>query len=271
MRIFQVDAFADAAFTGNPAAVCLLEAPAEAAWMQRVAAEMNLAETAFVEPRAGGYLLRWFTPAVEVALCGHATLASAHVLFSTGSAAPGEPIRFDSASGPLIARRAGEAIALDFPARPARQAEPPPGLLKALGIAAPAWAGRSDEDFLVVLGSQEEVTRLRPDLARLAEIRVRGTIVTAPSSRPGADFVSRFFAPAVGVPEDPVTGSAHCTLAPYWCQRLGSASLTGYQASARGGTVAVRLENDRVILAGRAVTVLAGELTAAAAPYLPTA
>lgn len=271
MRIFQVDAFADTAFTGNPAAVCLLDEPAEAAWMQRVAAEMNLAETAFVEQRAGGYRLRWFTPAVEVALCGHATLASAHVLFSTGSAAPDEPIRFDSASGPLIARRAGEAITLDFPARPARPADLPPGLAEALGVAAPVWAGRSAEDFLVVLGSQEEVTGLRPDLAGLAEIAVRGTIVTAPSSRPGADFVSRFFAPAVGVPEDPVTGSAHCTLAPYWCRRLGSDSLTGYQASARGGTIGVRLQGDRVILAGGAVTVLAGELTAAAVPCLPTA
>ena len=262
MRIFQVDAFADTAFSGNPAAVCLLDQPAEAAWMQRVAAEMNLAETAFVEQYPGGYRLRWFTPAVEVALCGHATLASAHVLFSNGSAAPDEPIRFDSASGPLIARRAGEAISLDFPARPARRADLPPGLAEALGVATPVWAGRSAEDFLVVLGSQEEVTGLRPDLAGLAEIAVRGTIVTAPSSRPGADFVSRFFAPAVGVPEDPVTGSAHCTLAPYWCRRLGSDSLTGYQASARGGTIGVRLQGDRVILAGRAVTVLAGELTA---------
>jgi PhzF family phenazine biosynthesis protein len=272
MRIFQVDAFAEDAFTGNPAAVCLLEAPAEAAWMQRVAAEMNLAETAFVEPGAGGYRLRWFTPATEVALCGHATLASAHVLFSTGIAAPGEPIRFDSASGPLIARRAGPAITLDFPARPARQADLPPGLSEALGLAAPVWTGRSTDDFLVVLGSDQEVTGLRPDLAALAEIRVRGTIVTAPSSRPGADFVSRFFAPAVGVPEDPVTGSAHCTLAPYWCQRLGRDSLTGYQASPRGGTVQVRVQGDRVMLAGRAVTVLAGELTAAAGPAgLPTA
>ena len=271
MRIFQVDAFADTAFTGNPAAVCLLDEPAEAAWMQRVAAEMNLAETAFVEQRADGYRLRWFTPAIEVALCGHATLASAHVLFSNRSVAPDEPIRFDSASGPLIARRAGEAIALDFPARPAEPADLPPGLAEALGGAAPVWAGRSAEDVLVVLGSQEEVTRLRPDLAGLAEIAVRGTIVTAPASRPGADFVSRFFAPAVGVPEDPVTGSAHCTLAPYWCRRLGSDSLTGYQASARGGTVSVRLQGDRVILAGRAVTVLAGELTAAAAPSPPAA
>ena len=153
MRIFQVDAFADSAFTGNPAAVCLLDGPADAAWMQRVAAEMNLAETAFVEQYAGGYRLRWFTPAVEVALCGHATLASAHVLFSNGSPAPDEPIRFDSASGPLIARRAGQAITLDFPARPARPADLPPGLAEALGVAAPVWAGRSAEDFLVVLGS----------------------------------------------------------------------------------------------------------------------
>jgi PhzF family phenazine biosynthesis protein len=269
MRIFQVDAFADGPFTGNPAAVCLLDEPAGAAWMQQVAAEMNLAETAFVEPRAGGYGLRWFTPAVEVALCGHATLASAHVLFSTGSSARGRPITFHSASGPLTARQDGQAIALDFPAQPASQADPPAGLLAALGIATPVWTGASATDFLVVVGTQDEVTGLRPDLARLAGIKVRGTIVTAPAAGPGADFVSRFFAPAVGVPEDPVTGSAHCTLTPYWCERLGQDALTGYQASARGGTVAVRRRGGRVVLAGRAVTVLAGELTAAASPGQP--
>jgi PhzF family phenazine biosynthesis protein len=268
MRIFQVDAFTGSAFGGNPAAVCLLPGPAEPAWMQRVAAEMNLSETAFLEPRDGGYGLRWFTPAVEVALCGHATLASAHVLYETGLARPGEAIRFDSASGTLTARQDGPAIALDFPATPAREAGPPPDVLAALGVippvTGPAWTGRSRDDLLIVLAAEEEVTALAPDFGKLAAAGGRGIIVTAPTSRSDADFVSRFFAPAVGVAEDPVTGSAHCTLAPYWCGRLGRAALTGYQASARGGTVRVRLAGDRVILTGQAVTVLTGELTAAA-------
>jgi PhzF family phenazine biosynthesis protein len=266
MRIFQVDAFTDSAFAGNPAAVCLLDGPADPRWMQRLAAEMNLAETAFVEPRDGGYLLRWFTPVVEVALCGHATLASAHVLFETRLAAAGEPVTFESASGPLAARLDDGAIVLDFPATPASQEDPPPGLLDALGVEAPVWTGRAPEDFLVVVGTEDEVLGIRPDPARLLVVGTRGTIVTAPASRPGADFVSRFFAPAVGIPEDPVTGSAHCTLAPYWCGRLGRTELTGYQASPRGGTVRVRAAADRILLAGHAVTVLAGELAAAALP-----
>jgi predicted PhzF superfamily epimerase YddE/YHI9 len=266
MRIFQVDAFTGSAFAGNPAAVCLLDGPADAGWMQLLAAEMNLAETAFLEPRQGGYLLRWFTPVVEVALCGHATLATAHVLFTTGLAAPDEPIRFDSASGPLAARRDGEAIVLDFPATPAVPEEPPPGLLDALGVSAPVWTGRAPEDVLVVVTAEEEVTGLRPDLVKLAAITMRGAIVTAPAARPGADFVSRMFAPAAGIPEDPVTGSAHCTLGPYWFGRLGRTELTGYQASPRGGTVGVRGVADRILLTGHAVTVFSGELTAAARP-----
>jgi PhzF family phenazine biosynthesis protein len=266
MRIFQVDAFTGAAFGGNPAAVCLLDRPADARWMQQLAAEMNLAETAFVEPRPPGYLLRWFTPVVEVALCGHATLASAHVLFETGIAVAGEPITFDSASGPLVARRRGGMIVLDFPAQAASQEAPPPGLLDALGVTAPVWTGSAREDFLVVVGAEDEVTGLRPDMARLATITTRGTIVTAPADQAAADFVSRFFAPAVGIPEDPVTGSAHCTLAPYWCERLGRTELTGYQASPRGGIVGVRQAADRILLAGHAVTVLAGQLAAAALP-----
>ncbi|MGD0685478.1 MAG: PhzF family phenazine biosynthesis protein [Streptosporangiaceae bacterium] len=266
MRIFQVDAFADAAFAGNPAAVCLLDRPADSRWMQRLAAEMNLAETAFVEPRGDGWLLRWFTPVVEVALCGHATLASAHVLFETGLAGAGETVAFESASGTLTARRDGGMIVLDFPARPASEEEPPAGLLDALGVTAPVWTGRAPEDFLVVVAAEDEVTSLRPDPDKLAASTQRGAIVTAPASRAGADFVSRFFAPAVGVAEDPVTGSAHCTLGPYWSGRLGRAELTGFQASPRGGTVRVRLAADRVLLAGHAVTVLAGELTAAALP-----
>jgi PhzF family phenazine biosynthesis protein len=264
MRLFQVDAFTGDVFAGNPAAVCLLGGPAGERWMQSVAGEMNLSETAFVEPCAPGYRLRWFTPVAEVGLCGHATLASAHVLYETGLVAPAEPVRFDSLSGPLIARRDDGLIVLDFPARPAEPAPPAAGLLAALGVASPVWTGEAQEDIMVVLAREEEVTELRPDTAALSGLGTRGVIVTAPASRPGADFVSRFFAPAVGIAEDPVTGSAHCTLAPYWARRLGRAELTGYQASARGGTVRVRAQGDRVLLAGRAVTVFSGELSDAA-------
>jgi PhzF family phenazine biosynthesis protein len=268
MRLFQVDAFADNVFAGNPAAVCLLDGPAEARWMQSVASEMNLSETAFVEPQAAGYGLRWFTPVAEVGLCGHATLASAHILYETGLAEPAEPVRFDSVSGPLTARREDGLLVLDFPARPAGPAPPPPGLLAALGVDRAEWTGQAKDDLMVVLGREEEVTGLRPDTVALAGYGTRGVIVTSPASRPGADFVSRFFAPGVGIAEDPVTGSAHCTLAPYWAQRLARSELTGYQASARGGTVKVRLEGDRVLLAGRAVTVFSGQLSEAALPPL---
>jgi PhzF family phenazine biosynthesis protein len=264
MQLFQVDSFADEVFGGNPAAVCLLAGPAKPAWMQSVASEMNLSETAFVEPTGTGYSLRWFTPVAEVDLCGHATLASAHVLYETGLVPPAEPVRFDSVSGPLTAQREDGLLVLDFPARPAEPAPPPAGLLAALGVTSAVWTGQGEDDIMVVLGQESEVTGLRPDTVTLASLETRGVIVTAPASRPGADFVSRFFAPAVGVAEDPVTGSAHCTLAPYWADRLGRDSLTGYQASARGGTVRVRLDGDRVLLAGRAVTVFAGQLTDAA-------
>jgi len=266
MRLFQVDAFADRVFAGNPAAVCLLGGPAEAGWMQSVASEMNLSETAFVEPRAAGYGLRWFTPVAEVGLCGHATLASAHILYETGQAAPAERVKFDSVSGPLTGRREDGLLVLDFPARPAGPVPAPPGLLAALGVDRAEWTGQAKDDLMVVVSREEEVTGLRPDTVALAGYGTRGIIVTAPASRPGADFVSRFFAPGVGIAEDPVTGSAHCTLAPYWAQRLGRPQLTGYQASARGGTVRVRVDGDRVLLAGRAVTVFSGELSGAALP-----
>ncbi|HEY6277714.1 MAG TPA: PhzF family phenazine biosynthesis isomerase [Streptosporangiaceae bacterium] len=266
MQVFHVDAFADEVFGGNPAAVCLLGGPAGPAWMQSVAGEMNLSETAFVEPRSAGYWLRWFTPVAEVDLCGHATLASAHVLYETGLAVAAEPVRFDSVSGPLIARREDGLLVLDFPVRRADPAPPPAGLLPALGVASAVWTGAGEDDVMVVLAHEDDVTGLRPDTVALAALDTRGVIVTAPASRPGADFVSRFFAPAVGIAEDPVTGSAHCTLAPYWADRLGRDSLTGYQASARGGTVRVRLDGDRVLLAGRAVTVFAGRLSEEALP-----
>ncbi|HXZ73413.1 MAG TPA: PhzF family phenazine biosynthesis isomerase, partial [Streptosporangiaceae bacterium] len=240
--------------------------PAEARWMQSVASEMNLSETAFVEPRAARYGLRWFTPVAEVGLCGHATLASAHVLYETGLAEPAERVRFDSVSGPLTAWREDGLLVLDFPGRPAGPAPAPPGLLAALGVDRAEWTGQAKDDLMVVVSREEEVTGLRPDTVALAGYGTRGIIVTAPASRPGADFVSRFFAPGVGIAEDPVTGSAHCTLAPYWAQRLGRPQLTGYQASARGGTVRVRVDGDRVLLAGRAVTVFSGELSGAALP-----
>ena len=269
MRFFHVDAFTDAAFGGNPAAVCLLDDPADPSWMKQVAAEVNLPMTAFVERREGGYGVRWFTAgAAEVVLCGHATLASAHVLVEVGLAQRDEAIGFDSASGPLVAGRDGDMITLDFPARPAVPEQAPPGLLAALGVTRPAWTGRAPEDFLVVLDSEDQIVELDPDLAALTTVKIRGAIVTAPASRSGADFVSRFFAPSIGVPEDPVTGSAHCTLAQYWGERLERPTLTGYQASARGGAVRVHWQGDRVTLAGQAVTVLSGTL-AAAAPAHP--
>ncbi|HET8787518.1 MAG TPA: PhzF family phenazine biosynthesis protein [Actinomycetes bacterium] len=262
--LYQVDAFTDEPFAGNPAAVCLLAADADPAWMQRVAAEMNLPETAFLRPsaEAGRYGLRWFTPTVEVELCGHATLASAHVLFSEGLAEAGRPVRFDSASGPLTARPgAGGAIWLDFPATPAAPADPPGGLLEALGAGPVRWVGLGRLDYLVELEDEAAVRDLAPDVGRLGWLGSRGVIVTAAASGTGAyDFVSRFFAPGAGIDEDPVTGSAHCALGPFWAGRLGRDELTGFQASARGGLVQVCPEGDRVLLGGRAVTVLRGQL-----------
>ncbi|MCU0621328.1 MAG: PhzF family phenazine biosynthesis protein [Gemmatimonadales bacterium] len=260
--LLQIDAFADQAFRGNPAAVCLLDAPRDAAWMQAVAAEMNLAETAFVEPAVEGFGLRWFTPTVEVDLCGHATLASAHALWETGRLAHGTAARFHSRSGLLTATQQDGLIELDFPATPA--SESPaflPGLGAALG-ATPEWTGRSVFDLMAVYPNAADVRALRPDMALIAELPARGVIATAPGDDGRHDFVSRFFGPAAGVPEDPVTGSAHCALSPYWSARLGRSRLLGYQASTRGGTVRVDLAGDRVRLGGHAVTVLRGELVA---------
>jgi predicted PhzF superfamily epimerase YddE/YHI9 len=263
--LYQVDAFTAEPFAGNPAAVCLLERDEDPAWMQRVAAEMNLSETAFLRPaaEAGRYRLRWFTPTVEVELCGHATLASAHVLWSEGLAGAGQPVRFDTASGPLAARPGtGGTIWLDFPATPAGSVEPPDGLLDALGGGPARFVGLGRFDYLVELAHEAAVRDLAPDVGRLGGLGSRGVIVTAAAAphASGYDFVSRYFAPAVGIDEDPVTGSAHCTLGPYWAGRLGRAELTGFQASARGGLVRVRPEGDRVLLGGSAVTVLRGRL-----------
>jgi PhzF family phenazine biosynthesis protein len=259
LRITQVDAFTDRPFAGNPAAVCLLPAPRDEGWMQSVAREMNLSETAFLVRQADGYALRWFTPAVEVALCGHATLASAHVLWEDGHLPSGQQARFDTQSGPLTGDRAGEWIELDFPAKREEPAPAPAGLAEALG-AVPKYVGRNQFDYLVEVDGEATVRSLKPDHAALAALPVRGVIVTARAESRGYDFVSRFFAPGSGVPEDPVTGSAHCALGPFWQSRLGKSELVAYQASPRGGVVRVRVAGERVKLGGKAVTVLRGEL-----------
>jgi predicted PhzF superfamily epimerase YddE/YHI9 len=260
--IYTVDAFTDHPFAGNPAGVCLLEAPREPEWMQSIAAEMNLSETAFVSPHHGdGFDLRWFTPKVEVALCGHATLASAHVLWESETLAAKDIARFHTQSGILLARRANGGIELDFPAKRVVEEAPPPGLIEALGVK-PVWVGRNAFDFFVEVAKEADVRGAQPNQAKLAKIDVRGVIVTsrAANGKGGVDFVSRFFAPASGVAEDPVTGSAHCALAPYWGARLKRTEMTGHQVSARGGIVRVRIEGDRVILGGTAVTVMKGLL-----------
>ena len=259
LRITQVDAFTNRPFTGNPAAVAILsDLPADS-WLQDVAREMNLSETAFLLPHEDGYDLRWFTPVAEVDLCGHATLASAHVLWEEGLLPSNHVARFHTRSGLLTARHSDGWIEMDFPARPARPCEASENLVEALGIV-PQWVGSSDTDLLVLLETEKQVRSLMPDIGLLRRVDVRGVIVTAEAVSEGSDFVSRFFAPRVGVDEDPVTGSAHCTLAPFWQERLGRSELMGYQVSARGGKVRTRVEGDRVKLTGQAVTVLRAEL-----------
>jgi PhzF family phenazine biosynthesis protein len=262
--IFQVDSFTEEPFKGNPAGVCLLTSPKEGPWMQSVAAEMNLSETAFVWPEKEIFRLRWFTPKVEVELCGHATLAAAHILWETGVLSRDREAKFQTLSGLLTARiDEGGRIELDFPSRPVRP-EPPEWLdavVGALGIK-PQGAGLSKEDILIEAADEAAVRAVRPDFGSLRTLPARGVIVTARSSDPRFDFVSRFFAPAVGVDEDPVTGSSHTVLAPYWASRLGKTSFTAFQASARGGVLHVRLAGDRVKIGGMAVTVIKGELLA---------
>src|SRR5207237_240058 len=261
MWLFQIDAFAGSAFTGNPAAVCLLDDRAVTdAWMQSVAAEMNLSETAFVRNReAHDWSLRWFTPTIEVALCGHATLATAHALLEERLLPRGGTARFHTKSGALTATQAGDLIELDFPAKVATPSEPADGLIEALGTQ-PVCVSLNEFDYLVEMANEEDIRSLTPDIAMLRRIPVRGIIVTSRAATSGFDFVSRYFAPAYGVDEDPVTGSAHCALGPYWAPRLGKTELTAYQASPRGGVVRVTVAGDRVRLAGRAVTVVRGEL-----------
>lgn len=255
IRQYQVDAFARRVFEGNPAAVCPLDGWLPDATLQAIAEENNLSETAFFVPEGAGYRLRWFTPVAEIDLCGHATLASAHVLFEhLGHTGPA--IAFRSRSGTLTVERAGDLLAMDFPSRPAQPSPAPAALVAGLGRT-PAEVLVAD-DYIAVFEDEADIHALVPDLARLAELGLRGVCVTAPGR--DMDFVSRFFAPRYGIPEDPVTGSAHCELAPYWAARLGRTELAARQVSRRGGDVRCRLAGDRVVLAGGAVTFMTGEI-----------
>lgn len=248
-RYFHIDAFTDHLFGGNPAGVCLLEQWPPDEVLRRVAAENNLSETAFLVPQGSAFELRWFTPAIEVDLCGHATLAAAHVVF-TALTPEATEVAFETRSGRLTVRRSGELLVMDFPARPAQPFAPPPDLLQGLGRA-PREVLKA-RDVLCVFDSEDDVKLLKPDFAALARVDALGIIATAPGTQ--ADFVSRFFAPRAGLNEDPVTGSAHCTLVPFWSARLKKKELLAHQVSARGGELYCTDRGDRVLLAGRAIT-----------------
>lgn len=257
--LFQVDAFTDLPFTGNPAAVMMLREDAPVDWMLKVAQEMNLSETAFVYPKADLFSLRWFTPRVEVELCGHATLSAAHVLWETGTVPPGETIRFSTLSGVLGARRVKDVIELDFPASGLLPAQLPAGVIAAVG-GAPVFSAVSGEKWLLEYGTEAEILGLKPDFHSLTRIKGRGLIVTSRSDRAEVDFVSRYFAPWIGINEDPVTGSAHTVLGPYWGAKLGKQEMIAHQVSTRGGVIRVRLADERVLIGGKAVTVVRGTL-----------
>jgi len=266
-RLLHIDAFTNRPLSGNPAAVCFLDHEADATWMQAVGNEMNLPETAFVRPIAGppgSYELRWFTPAVEVDLCGHATIASAHALWQEGRVPAGQPIFFHTRSGILTATRSAELIELDFPSVPVSEAQPPAGLLTAVGLETVQirFAGRSQFDLFLEVDSPELLRRLSPNFFALAQIPTRGIIVTSRSDDEQYDYLARFFAPAAGIPEDHATGSAHCALAPYWQAKLGQDKFIAYQASPRGGIIHTEVRGNRITLAGQAVTVARGELIA---------
>lgn len=260
LRFSQIDAFTDTPFAGNPAAVCVLTQPINDVRMQNIAREMNLSETAFLQRRPdGSYDLRWFTPTLEVALCGHATLAGTQALLEAGQIQSGQSVQFHTKSGVLSARHDGAWIELDFPATIAEPCDTPAGLADALGVT-PKFVGKSRFDYLVEVEDENAVRSATPDFGKLRGMPVRGVMITSAGSQPGVDFVSRFFAPSAGVDEDPVTGSAHCALTPFWSQRLGKTELIAHQLSSRGGLLRVRLDGDRVHLAGQAVTVLRGEI-----------
>lgn len=260
MDLWLIDAFADRPFAGNPAGVCWVDRQVSDDWMQAVAREMNQAETAFLRPRDDGFELRWFTPGYEVDLCGHATLASAHFLWETSRLDPDRDAEFHTRSGRLVAHRGQSGITLDFPATTPIATTPPHGLLESLGTRGACYRNEvAQPDYLVVLDDPATLRALRPDFAVIRGLEARGVIVTAPGDQ-GFDFISRFFAPGAGIDEDPVTGSAHCTLTPYWAERLGKSEMAAFQASPRGGRLAVKLRAPRVELSGTAVTVLKGTL-----------
>lgn len=261
LPIFQVDAFTSEVFKGNPAAVCILAQPAEEAWMQNVAREMNLSETAFVLPRKNGFGLRWFTPQAEVELCGHATLSAAHVLWETGTVNRSEKIGFHTLSGKLIATWHKEWVELDFPSAAVVPGDISEEILAALG-SVPLCILQSGEKWLLEYPDEKDVYDIKPDFAALKQRSGRGLIVTARSEQPGIDFVSRYFAPWIGIDEDPVTGSSHTILGPYWSQKLHKTHLVAYQASARGGLLKVRVSAERTYISGQAVTVFSGQLKA---------
>ena len=266
LTVYHVDAFSEAVLGGNPAAVCILPEPHDDSWMQKLAQELNLSETAFLQKRGDGYNLRWFTPLVEVDLCGHATLASAHILWEQGLLRVDEAARFHTRSGLLKAEHRGEWIELDFPALPDRKISIPRGMVRALGFR-PRYLGRSRFDYVAEVESETTVRRIRPNFTLLSELPARGVIVTA-KAKPPYDFVSRFFAPRAGVNEDPVTGSAHSVLGPFWKSRLGKSELLAYQASKRGGVLRIRVGDRRVFIGGKAVTVFRAELQNAISPQV---
>jgi PhzF family phenazine biosynthesis protein len=259
LKIFHVDAFTAKAFSGNPAAVCILEHPMVDTWMQSVAMEMNLSETAFLIRQGDGYNLRWFTPKVEVDLCGHATLASAHILFESGGARHDTIIRFYTRGGLLTAALNDSWIELNFPSTPDTEVLAPDGLTAALGVEA-CYVGKTQFDYIVEVASEEIVRNLDPDFDALCRVPTRGIIVTSRAGSGEFDFISRFFCPILGIREDPVTGSAHCCLGPYWANKLNKKEFVAYQASARGGIIRVRVDDDRVYLSGQAVMVHKAEL-----------
>jgi PhzF family phenazine biosynthesis protein len=261
LKLFHVDAFSSRPFGGNQAAVCILNEPRSYIWMQRLAEEMNLSETAFLLKEDQSYSLRWFTPTVEIELCGHGTLASAHVLWEQGFLAPDEEVHFSTLSGWLHARRHDGWIEMDFPIEQAVECVAPNELVRALDVPI-NFVGQNRFDYFVEVDSETSLRALIPDFQLLRQLPIRGVTVTAPSALPEYDFVSRFFAPAIGINEDPVTGSAHCSLGPYWAPRLGKTDLIGYQASRRGGVIRVSVVDDsRVRIGGQAVTVLSAELS----------
>jgi len=261
IRIVHIDAFTEAPFAGNPAGVCFLTELREEAWMQQIAFEMNLSETAFLVRQEDGFSLRWFTPTTEVDLCGHGTLASAHALWDSAELGQGEQARFYTRSGLLTAEQRDGLVWLDFPALSETQAEAPAELLAGLGIdSRPRYVGRFGDEYLIELDGEEQVRQVQPDFAALRKLPGSAVVVSGLCTSGRFDFVSRCFAPWMGVDEDPVTGSVHCCLGPFWGKRLGKQKLLAYQASARGGVIHIALRGERVGLGGHAVTVVRGEL-----------